>query len=102
VDGASDAAFRDALHDRVLPRGTAVLTIAHRLATARSADRVLVLAEGRIVEEGHPTTLLTTASRFADLAALEQAGWDWQDEPDAPSDDDMSGPTLLRPAHGQG
>ncbi|MGK5170897.1 ABC transporter ATP-binding protein [Geodermatophilus sp. CPCC 205761] len=84
VDGASDAAFRDALHDRVLFRGTAVLTVAHRLATARDADHVLVVAGGQIVEQGDPATLLATDSRFAGLAALEQAGWDWQHEPDAP------------------
>jgi ABC-type multidrug transport system fused ATPase/permease subunit len=84
VDGASDAAFRDALHDRVLSRGTAVLTVAHRLATARDADHVLVVAGGRVVEQGDPAALLATESRFADLAALEQAGWDWQLEPDAP------------------
>jgi ABC-type multidrug transport system fused ATPase/permease subunit len=80
VDGASDAAFRAALHERVLPRGTAVLTVAHRLATAREADHVLVMAAGRIVEQGAPATLLATPSRFADLAALEAAGWDWQND----------------------
>jgi ATP-binding cassette subfamily B multidrug efflux pump len=78
VDGASDAAFRQALHDRVLPAGTAVLTIAHRLATAREAHRVVVLNRGRVVEEGPPAELLSHGGRFADLIALEQAGWDWQ------------------------
>jgi ABC-type multidrug transport system fused ATPase/permease subunit len=78
VDGASDAAFRTALHERVLPRGAAVLTVAHRLATAREADHVLVMDAGRIVERGAPAALLATGSRFADLAALEAAGWDWQ------------------------
>ena len=81
VDGASDATFRAALHERVLPLGTAVLTVAHRLATAREADHVLVMAAGRIVEQGSPATLLATASRFADLAALEAAGWDWLSDP---------------------
>jgi ABC-type multidrug transport system fused ATPase/permease subunit len=78
VDGASDAAFRAALHERVLPCGAAVLTVAHRLATAREADHVLVMDAGRIVERGAPAALLATDSRFADLAALEAAGWDWQ------------------------
>jgi ATP-binding cassette subfamily B protein len=78
VDGASDAAFRHALHDSVLPSGTAVLTVAHRLATARQADHVVVLEDGRVVEEGPPDVLLTAASRFADLVALEEAGWDWR------------------------
>jgi ATP-binding cassette subfamily B protein len=80
IDGASDAAFRAALHDHVLPAGTAVVTIAHRLATARDADRVLVMADGRIVEEGTPAGLLASDSTFAALCALEDAGWDWQND----------------------
>ncbi|MDP9434540.1 MAG: ATP-binding cassette domain-containing protein [Actinomycetota bacterium] len=84
VDGASDAAFRAALHDHVLPTGTAVLTVAHRLATAREADHVIVLAGGQVMEQGEPAALLTRRSRFADLVALEAAGWDWQRDPDSP------------------
>ncbi len=71
IDGASDAAFRAALHEHVLTAGTAVLTVAHRLATAREADRVLVMAGGRIVEQGPPGELLTSGGRFATLIALE-------------------------------
>jgi ATP-binding cassette subfamily B protein len=55
-----------------------VLTVAHRLATARDADHVLVVAGGLIAEQGDPAALLTTESRFACLAALEQAEWDWR------------------------
>jgi ABC-type sulfate/molybdate transport systems ATPase subunit len=82
IDGASDAAFRTALHDRVLPAGTAVLTIAHRLSTARDADRVLLMSAGRITEQGTPAQLLAADSTFAALNALEQAGWDWQHDTD--------------------
>jgi ABC-type multidrug transport system fused ATPase/permease subunit len=78
VDGASDAAFRQALQERVLPGGTAVLTVAHRLATARKADHVVLVDDGQIVEQGDPCVLLRGPSRFADLVALEEAGWDWQ------------------------
>ena len=67
IDGASDAAFRAALHEHVLGAGTAVLTVAHRLATAREADCVLVMAGGRIVEQGAPGELLTSGGRFATL-----------------------------------
>jgi ATP-binding cassette subfamily B protein len=84
IDGASDAAFRTALHEHVLAAGTAVLTVAHRLATAREADRVLVMAGGRIVEQGAPGELLTSGGRFAMLTALEDAGWDWQHDLDDP------------------
>ena len=43
VDSASEAAFRAALRAAVMGSGRAVLTVAHRLATAQEADRVLVL-----------------------------------------------------------
>lgn len=81
IDGASDAAFRTALRETVLSRGCAVLTVAHRISTAREADRVVVMEEGRVVEAGHPADLLALGGRFAALAELEAAGWDWQDAP---------------------
>jgi len=86
VDGATDAKFRTALHERVLSTGTAVLTVAHRLATAREADRVIVLSAGHVLEQGTPAKLLATGGRFADLNALEEIGWDWQNEPDTTDD----------------
>ena len=78
VDGASEAALRAALRATVLRRGTAVLTIAHRLATAREADRVVVIDQGRIIEDGAPTDLISRGGRFAALLELEAAGWDWR------------------------
>lgn len=78
VDGASDASFRAALRREALERGRAVVTVAHRLATAREADRVLVMEGGRIVEEGAPEVLRQANGRFAALLELEAAGWDWQ------------------------
>jgi ATP-binding cassette subfamily B protein len=58
-----------------------VLTVAHRLASARDADRVLVMAAGRIIEEGTPGDLLAAGGPFAAMAALEDAGWDWEQDP---------------------
>jgi ABC-type multidrug transport system fused ATPase/permease subunit len=55
-----------------------VLTIAHRLATAREADRVVVLDHGRIVEEGSPSNLVSAGGRFADMLELEASSWDWR------------------------
>jgi ATP-binding cassette subfamily B protein len=80
VDGASEAALRAALRSTVLTQGTAVITVAHRLATAREADRVVVLDRGRIVEDGPPAELVARAGRFAALLELEAAGWDWRRE----------------------
>jgi ATP-binding cassette subfamily B protein len=77
VDSASDAAFRQALEMLVRQQGKGVLTIAHRLATAREADRVIVLEHGSIIEQGPPDELVRQGGRFADLLELEASGWDW-------------------------
>ncbi|MFG3116886.1 ABC transporter ATP-binding protein [Streptomyces sp. NPDC048197] len=58
--------------DTVLQGRTAVV-IAHRLSTVEIADRVLVMADGRIVEDGPPDRLIKDRGRFA---ALHQA---WRD-----------------------
>src|SRR5262245_14134180 len=81
IDSLSDATFRAALRESVLTRGCAVLTIAHRLSTAAEADRVVVLDNGRIVEEGAPSDLAARPGRFAALLELEAAGWDWRSGP---------------------
>ncbi len=81
VDSASEAAFRTALRVAMLPTGQggrAVVTVAHRLSTAREADRVVVLDDGRIVEQGPPQDLIRQGGWFAALVELEAAGWDWR------------------------
>lgn len=79
IDSASEAAFRDGL--RTGGQNRAVLVVAHRLSTARAADRVIVLEEGRILEEGPPDALVAQGGRFAALLELEAAGWDWRSAP---------------------
>jgi ATP-binding cassette subfamily B protein len=81
VDNASEAEFRAAMHAAIQGedgRQRAAITVAHRLSTARTADRVFVLEGGRIVEQGTPAELLRRGGRFAALVELEEAGWDWQ------------------------
>lgn len=78
VDGVTDATFRAALRHVTAERGWGVLTVAHRLSTAREADRIVVLEEGRIIEEGSPEELAHTNGYFASMLALEEAGWDWR------------------------
>ena len=78
VDSASEAAFRAALRAAVIGCGRTVLTVAHRLATAQDAERVLVMEAGQIVEGGPPDELICRGGRFAALLELEAAGWDWQ------------------------
>jgi ATP-binding cassette subfamily B protein len=82
VDNASEAEFRAALRAAIQGddgQQRAAITVAHRLSTAREADRVIVLDDGRIVEQGTPDQLVRRGGRFAALVELEEAGWDWRD-----------------------
>ena len=65
LDSLSEAAIQRTI-TRLEGRAT-VLVVAHRLSTVRSADHVLVLQEGRLVEEGSPTQLLAQRGYFARL-----------------------------------
>ena len=47
------------------------MVIAHRLATVLKADRILVMEEGRIVEEGSHATLVCQSGVYARLARLQ-------------------------------
>ncbi len=52
-------------------QGRTTLVIAHRLATIRNADRILVFHEGRIVEAGNFDELVGKGGRFAALAKAQ-------------------------------
>ncbi len=81
VDNASEAEFRAALRAAIRGddgRQRAAITVAHRLSTARETDRVIVLEEGHVVEQGPPDELIRRGGRFAALVELEEAGWNWQ------------------------
>jgi len=52
-------------------RGRTTLVIAHRLATVRKADRIVVMEQGRIVEQGSPDTLKQAGGLYARLADLQ-------------------------------
>ncbi|GAA1832500.1 ABC transporter ATP-binding protein [Pseudonocardia ailaonensis] len=67
LDIPSERAVQAAL-ETVLADRTALI-IAHRLSTVAIADRVLVLAEGRVIQDGTPAELLRTGGDFADLHA---------------------------------
>ncbi|HUT21525.1 MAG TPA: type I secretion system permease/ATPase, partial [Anaerolineae bacterium] len=64
-DAGSEAMMQDAL-DR-FAEGRTVLLIAHRLSTIRNVDRILVLDQGRICEEGTHDQLMGTDSLYRRL-----------------------------------
>ena len=72
LDARSEAAVQEAL-DRLAP-GRTTLVIAHRLATVRRADKIVVLDAGRVVEEGTHEALLAQGGVYARLHALQFRG----------------------------
>ena len=69
LDAESERLVQDAL-DRLMEHRTTIV-IAHRLATVRAADRIVVMDEGRIVEEGTHSTLNARGGLYARLARLQ-------------------------------
>lgn len=69
LDAESEKLVQDALEALMHDRTTIV--IAHRLATVRAADRIIVMDNGRIVEEGKHDTLVAADGLYARLARLQ-------------------------------
>ena len=65
IDPFTETQIQQAM-DLILSRSTAIL-IAHRLSTVRSADRIIVLNQGQIIEEGNHDQLMQQGGHYADL-----------------------------------
>ena len=91
LDSESEAAIQDGL--RTLRRGRTTFVIAHRLSTIRSADQILVMEGGEIVERGTHSELLAKRGRYRQLYDKQyrfekdlfiNPGEDFTPEPEAP------------------
>jgi ATP-binding cassette subfamily B protein len=60
---------------RDLFRGRSVLLISHRFSSVRSADRIYVLHEGRVVEDGTHDELMTLRGRYAELFTMQASAY---------------------------
>ena len=69
LDAESERLVQEALERLMTNRTT--LVIAHRLATVRAAERIVVMDEGRIVEEGTHNALIQRSGLYARLASLQ-------------------------------
>jgi ABC-type multidrug transport system fused ATPase/permease subunit len=81
LDAGAESLVVDALRNLMRDRTTVV--IAHRLSTIRRADRVVVLRDGEIVEEGSHAALVRASGEYARLAALQGQT---ESEPEGPID----------------
>ncbi|MFT7440348.1 MAG: ABC-type multidrug transport system fused ATPase/permease subunit, partial [Sulfitobacter sp.] len=71
LDSETEHEIQDAL--RQAGKGRTVLTIAHRLSTVAEADRIVVLEQGEIVEQGSHDDLLARNGRYAQLWQRQQS-----------------------------
>jgi ATP-binding cassette subfamily B protein len=69
LDTQSEELIREALS--TLMRGRTVLAIAHRLSTLRSFDRIMVVQNGDVVQDGRPDALLQKGGAYKSLVDLE-------------------------------
>nr|WP_302649502.1 ABC transporter ATP-binding protein [uncultured Agathobaculum sp.] len=58
--------------------GKTVLVIAHRMRTVQAADKIVVLADGRVAEQGAPAALMARGGLFRHMVELQQQSADWR------------------------
>jgi len=75
LDVENESAVQEAL-SRLLA-GRTVLVIAHRMRTVEAADKIVVLSEGRVTEQGTPAELMKQKGLFRHMVELQRqsAGW---------------------------
>ena len=73
LDSEVEAAIQDTLYGMM--EGKTVIAIAHRLSTIAHMDRILVMDEGRIVEDGSHSELLAQGGLYAGFWARQSGGF---------------------------
>ncbi|PIR82489.1 ABC transporter permease [Candidatus Kaiserbacteria bacterium CG10_big_fil_rev_8_21_14_0_10_59_10] len=80
LDSESEVAIQDAL--RMLMEGKTVIAIAHRLSTLHEMDRIVVLHDGEIVEDGTHDALIAEGGTYADLWRHQAGGFLQEEDED--------------------
>jgi ABC-type multidrug transport system fused ATPase/permease subunit len=73
LDSESEALIQDAL--KKLMKGKTVIAIAHRLSTIMQMDRIIVMQDGRVVDEGKHEDLLTRDGLYKSLWSIQAGGF---------------------------
>jgi ATP-binding cassette subfamily B protein len=94
LDSQNEAMIQAALEP--LFAGRTSIVIAHRLSTVLAADKILVLSEGQIVEQGTHTELLAHGGLYTELYKTQFAGNELN--PDEPETDKLAQPEPIRTA----
>lgn len=79
LDTRTEREIQDEL--KQIARNRTALIIAHRLSTVVDADDILVLDEGRVIEQGSHRQLLLQGGRYAQMWMMQQAGEDTDEQP---------------------
>ena len=70
LDSENEMGIFDGIYENL--KGMTILVVAHRLATITRADKIYVMKQGRVVEEGSYQALMAQDGYFSKLAALQQ------------------------------
>jgi ATP-binding cassette, subfamily B, beta-glucan exporter len=97
LDATTEQKLQKALDE--VRQGRTTFIIAHRLATIRNADRILVFDQGRIMEYGSFDSLVKEGGRFAQLARAQfMAGTEAKDAATEPKPTARRKPSMTKPA----
>ena len=88
LDVRAEAAFYDRFLE--LTAGVTTVVISHRFSTVRRADRIVVIEDGRVIEDGNHAALMAAGGRYAQMFRLQAAHFatDPESDPDTEPDGD--------------